>query len=228
MANISFTGKVGTGYIVRFSGEVPDGAFMAGDSALDKCPANYHKSRSTFTGSYTDKLGITRSASASKYICVPIPQQQAPAAVTVSPTIQTQVSPQVSPVFQQQFQPTNSPATAGTAQTSAPPVSAPPQAAVSAPPQAAVPVAPVYTAPQTVPQYSAPAITEAPQAAIPGGGASIPVQMPVDTGDALPVQTSVSAPAPQPAQDSGFDWKIVAIMGATLVGALALTSNRKR
>ena len=220
MANISFTGKVGTGYTVRFSGEVPDGAFMAGDSAFDKCPAGYNKSRATFSGVYTDRLGINRSASDSRYICVPIPQQQSPAAITVSPTIQTQVSPQVSPVFQQQFQPTNSPATAGTTQTSAPPV--------TAPPQAAVPVAPAYTPPQTVPQYSAPAITEAPQAAIPAGAASIPVQMPVDTGAALPAQTAAPAPAPQPVQGSGFDWKILAIMGATLVGALALTSNRKR
>lgn len=42
-----------------------------------------------------------------------------PVNVTVSPNIQTQVSPQVSPVFQQQFQPDNSPMTGGTQQTGA-------------------------------------------------------------------------------------------------------------
>lgn len=41
----------------------------------------------------------------------------APAQVTVSPTIQTQVSPQVSPVFQQSYMPSGSPMTAGTTQT---------------------------------------------------------------------------------------------------------------
>ena len=37
--------------------------------------------------------------------------------VTVSPVIQTQISPQISPAFQQQYQPTGSPMTAGTTQT---------------------------------------------------------------------------------------------------------------
>lgn len=53
-------------------------------------------------------------------MCIPPPaqvQQQAPANVTVNPTIQTQVSPQVSPVFQQAFQPQDSPMSAGTTQT---------------------------------------------------------------------------------------------------------------
>ena len=36
--------------------------------------------------------------------------------ITVSPTVQAQISPQISPVFQQQFQPKDSPATAGTQQ----------------------------------------------------------------------------------------------------------------
>lgn len=37
--------------------------------------------------------------------------------ITVSPTIQTAISPQISPVFQQAFQPSGSPMTAGTTQT---------------------------------------------------------------------------------------------------------------
>lgn len=37
--------------------------------------------------------------------------------ITVSPAIQTQISPQISPVFQQAFQPSGSPMTAGTTQT---------------------------------------------------------------------------------------------------------------
>lgn len=44
--------------------------------------------------------------------------------ITVSPAIQTQVSPQISPVFQQQFQPSNSAATAGTTQSLNTPMSA--------------------------------------------------------------------------------------------------------
>ena len=39
------------------------------------------------------------------------------APITVSPTIQTAISPQISPVFQQAFQPSGSPMTAGTTQT---------------------------------------------------------------------------------------------------------------
>lgn len=133
----------------------------------------------------------------------------APAQVTVAPTITTQVSPQVSPVFQQQFQPQNSPATAGTTQTQA----APPAYSAPAPPrpmpgvtsQSALPPAPAPSVPVSVPEYSAPPAPE-----------QLPLAPP-DTGT-----VSTSAPAPTPL----FDWKIVAIIGAGLVGVMALSKRK--
>jgi len=58
--------------------------------------------------------------------CVPRKEQvrQAPAHITVSPVIQTQVSPQISPVFQQSYMPKDSPMSAGTTQQTSAPQSA--------------------------------------------------------------------------------------------------------
>lgn len=136
---------------------------------------------------------------------IPIQNNSAPPAppvITVSPQIQTQVSPQVSPVLQQQFQPQNSPATAATTQTSAP--SAPPVLGVtsaSAPP-APTPSAAPYVAPTPAPYYPAP--TSAPIATVP-----------TVEPESVPAQIQPATP--------GFDWKIPAILAAGIIGGFLLT-----
>lgn len=169
----------------------------------------------------------------------PAPAPQ-PVNVTVSPTIQTNVSPQISPVFQQQFQPQNSPATAGTVQTGAsqtapggvtPVGMQPTQSGITQqqldealarqraeilaqrPPEG-------VTGQSQLPPAPAPAAPP-PQAA---PSYSAPPPMPEQLAPVAPAPTpQVSAPV-QPV----FDWKIAAIIGAGLFGVMALSDNRKR
>lgn len=184
---------------------------------------------------------------------IPAPVPAAPAQITVSPTIQTQVSPQISPVFQQQFQPTNSPATAGTSQVT--PVGMAPvssgitreqldaalarqkeeflaaQKPIGITAQSQLPPAPAPV-PAQAPAYTAPsAPTYAPPEQLPPA----PVQYraapdlgPAGGGSAYyeAAQTSV-----EPTQSQGkppFDWKIAAIIGLGLFGVVAMSDKRKR
>ncbi len=180
-------------------------------------------------------LGVGRSLVVTGYKCAlpePVAPAPTPAQITVSPNIQTQVSPQISPVFQQQFQPQNSPATAGTvqsggSQTTAPPPPPPPPATVPTytPGPGAVtggsdvpgpsplpPPGPVYTAPPPVMPVSYPT----------GGGGG---------GGSYFEPEPAPAPAAQqtPAQPAlGFDWKMLALVAAGGAGAMILTNKPKR
>lgn len=75
-----------------------------------RCPSGYSPSQAGSSNWYRCMKQAPKPASGPR--------------ITVSPVIQTQVSPQISPVFQQAFQPTGSPMSAGTAQTSQTPQSA--------------------------------------------------------------------------------------------------------
>ena len=129
---------------------------------------------------------------------------QAPANITVSPVIQTQISPQISPAFQQQFQPTDSPMAAGTAQTG---ITGGSQLAPAPAPSSA----PQYAAPIPAPQY-------APPAAMPISGPDMaPVSAPVET--VAPIVSQAVAPS--------FDWKIGAIIGLGVFGFMAMNKNKR-
>lgn len=79
---------------------------------------------------------------------------------TVSPTIQTAISPQISPVFQQAFQPSGSPMTAGTTQvmptTQSSKYTPPGEAGSAAPFGSGLPSASGYDTPYNVPQNTSP------------------------------------------------------------------------
>lgn len=141
------------------------------------------------------------------------PPPSAPITVTVSPAIQTQVSPQISPAFQQQYQPTGSPMTAGTSQATAPgPIGVTSPAPAPAP--AYIPPAPAY-APAQLPPAPAPIPAQS-YSVTPSGMAP----------DQLPAAVAPTVPAPQP-MTAGFDWKIAAILGLSVFGAVALVGKRK-
>lgn len=143
------------------------------------------------------------------------PAAPANVTVTVSPQIQTQVSPQISPVFQQQFQPSNSPATAGTTQMTAPP--APPTGPIGVNSTSMQPTSPAQLPPAPAPTYAPPPVSYA---------SAQPEQLPPSP---LPSSAApVAAPQVSPATATpAFDWKIVAIIGAGLFGAMAFSSKRK-
>lgn len=131
-------------------------------------------------------------------------QQAAPAPVyvTVSPQIQSQISPTISPVFQQQFQPSNSPQSAST---QAAPVMAPSAPAPAYVPPAPTAPAPVYSGPigpqpvqnlaPAVPEYVPPQPTALVLNPSSGGGGSTgpDYSLPTDTSQAT---TTTAAPAP--------------------------------
>lgn len=167
-------------------------------------------------------------------ICYLLPQaQSAPTykppdvTVTVAPQIQTQVSPQVSPVFQQQFQPSNSPATAGTTQMTAPPAQpAPVSYAPPAPPAGPIgvnsssmqPSAPAQLPPAPAPSYAA---QPAPVSYAPAQPEQLPPSpLPASTPAPAAPQVTMATAAP------AFDWKIAAIIGAGLFGALAFSKRK--
>lgn len=105
--------------------------------------------------------------------------------ITVSPNIQTSVSPQISPVFQQAFQPTNSPMTAGTTQTS--PTA---QSATTPTPQPAPSYAP-QPVPQPAPSYTPPPAFYAPPAQVAPVPSAIP---PAYAAGPLPAIAADNAP----------------------------------
>lgn len=148
--------------------------------------------------------------------------QAAPAnvTVTVSPQIQTEVSPQISPVFQQQYQPTNSPATAGTAQTSAPP--APPAGPIGVNSTSMQPIAPAQLPQAPAPSYTAPSYAAAPVSYTPPAQADQLPPSPLPTATPPPAAPQVSTATAAPA----FDWKIAAIIGAGLFGAMAFSKRK--
>ena len=136
----------------------------------------------------------------------------APANITVSPVITSTVSPQISPVFQQQYQPQNSPATAGTSQTtSAPTVPAGP-----------IGVNTTSMAPSPAP---APYLLPSAPAPVPAQSYSIPESPAQDQFPAQTTTPTLNLPQTQP--QTGFDWKMAAIIGASIFGAIALTGKRK-
>lgn len=141
------------------------------------------------------------------YVCA-IPDKSASA-----PTANITVSPQISPVFQQQYQPQNSPATAGTTQTQAPitTVSAPQVATDQLPPAPA----PTY-APAPAPTYAPSPVSYAPAQPEQLPPSPLPASTPAPA--APQVTTATAAPA--------FDWKIAAIIGAGLVGAMAFSKRK--
>lgn len=184
--------------------DAPDGAFVA--TTRTSCPTGYVYSEISTGGSRF--IGV----------CIPKPQQAAqqstgPVTITVSPTIQTQVSPQVSPVFQQQFQPSGSPMSAGTAQTSA----APPSGPIGVNSTSMQPSAPAQLPPAPAPSYAAPAPSYAPPPQT--------EQLPLSP---LPSSTP-TVPAPQVSpvtRAPAFDWKILAIISAGLVGVMAFSKRK--
>jgi hypothetical protein len=136
------------------------------------------------------------------------PPQQ-PAQITVSPVIQTQVSPQISPVFQQQFQPTGSPATAGTTQI-APATGITGQSQLPPAPAPAPQAAPSYTSAVPAPVYAPPQEQQLPP---------MPAPVPEPASTQISIEPTPYTPAP-------FDWKIPAIIGAGLIGILALSKRK--
>lgn len=149
--------------------------------------------------------------------------------ITVSPNIQTSVSPQISPVFQQAFQPTNSPMTAGTTQTSptAQTATTPtPQPAPSYAPQPIPQPAPSYTPP---PAFYAPPAQVAPvPSAIPPAYASGP--LPAIAADNAPVyDTSGTAITPTPIAPvaSGKLFSSPLLWGALAIGLGVVIFSQK-
>jgi hypothetical protein len=133
----------------------------------------------------------------------------APITVTVSPQIQAQVSPQISPVLQQQFQPSGSPAVAATTQAPAP-------SGITSQSQQLPPApAPV---PQAAPSYTpapAPIYAPLPEQQLP----PMPAPVPEPASTQISIEPIPSTPVP-------FDWKIPAIIGAGLIGILALSKRK--
>src|SRR5574340_1269331 len=197
---------------------LPDGAF----ETTGECPSGY----STVQGSKCIRRSsrVAELARCTEYnkICVPIPRaipspSPANVTVTVSPQIQTEVSPQISPVFQQQYQPTNSPATAGTSQTSAPPAGP-----IGVNSTSMQPIAPAQLPQAPAPSYTAPSYAAAPVSYTPPAQADQLPPSPLPTATPPPAAPQVSTATAAPV----FDWKIAAIIGAGLFGAMAFSKRK--
>jgi hypothetical protein len=89
----------------RLRGLAQSEGYVGTNFGLSPCPPGWYQTNPGIAPHYC--MQLTSSAPA------PAP---ASAPVTVSPVIQTSISPQISPIFQQSYMPSGSPMTAGTAQ----------------------------------------------------------------------------------------------------------------